>query len=81
MISRFREILKRYEDLTETCLFTLRVEYRCHCLYFIDLALREGSYYLAEETNEPDPYIWNLNNDLVLAEETLMLTLPPSRMK
>ena len=34
-------LLENYATLAEYCLFILRVEIRCHCLYYLDLVLRE----------------------------------------
>jgi hypothetical protein len=39
--SRLLSTLKKFNELSEKCLFLLRVETRCHCLYFLDFAIRE----------------------------------------
>ncbi|KAI9362487.1 hypothetical protein DFJ73DRAFT_756768 [Zopfochytrium polystomum] len=69
MTARFDAILNYYQELSETFLYTLRVELRCHAMYFLDLAMREGNYYLEDEPVEPDAYIDSLNQDLILVEE------------
>ncbi|KAJ3334079.1 hypothetical protein HDU76_011603 [Blyttiomyces sp. JEL0837] len=56
MSARFDSILNYYQELSETYLFALRVELRCHAMYYLDLALREGNYWLEDELFEPDPY-------------------------
>jgi hypothetical protein len=65
-------LLKGVKSLSDKCLFTLRVEFRCHCMYFLDLALREGDYYLtADNEIEPDDYILKLNIDLTTSQGLL----------
>ncbi|KAJ1505259.1 hypothetical protein HMI56_001223 [Coelomomyces lativittatus] len=71
------EILKSYDTLSNLCLVTLHIELRTHSIYFLDLAMREGSYYIMEDTVDPEPYILQLNNDLMLFEEIVSKTLPP----
>jgi exocyst complex component 4 len=67
------------QRLSETCLFTLRTELRVHCFYFLDLAYREGNYDFEESSNEPDPYVSNLANDLIRFEAFVAEWLPYSR--
>ncbi len=62
-----------------TCLFTLRIELRVHCFYFLDLAYREGNYSSDEVSNEPDPYVSMLASDLIRYEALLAEWLPYSR--
>ncbi|KAJ3335656.1 hypothetical protein HDU93_004770 [Gonapodya sp. JEL0774] len=38
---RFDSLLNQYQQLARTCLFALRIEFRCHSMYYLDLALRE----------------------------------------
>ena len=78
---RYQAIINDYGRLRQVSLFTLRLEFRCHTLYFLDLALREGNYFLNDDANEPDPYIWAFNADLSSAEETMQVALPPARIR
>lgn len=57
----------------------LRIELRVHCFYFLDLAYREGNYDFEEPSNEPDPYVSNLANDLIRYESIAAEWLPYSR--
>ncbi|CAG8528495.1 3438_t:CDS:10 [Paraglomus brasilianum] len=70
-----------FQQLAEQCLFTLRVEMRCHTMHYIDLATREGNYQLMEEAVEPDPYIIQLNEDLVKCDDYLSSSLPSREHK
>lgn len=46
-------------------LYTLRIELRVHCFYYLDLAYREGIYSLEDGNTEPDSYVTTLVSDLV----------------
>ncbi|KAI7857397.1 Sec8 exocyst complex component-specific domain-containing protein [Circinella umbellata] len=74
---RFDTLLTTYQQLAETCLFTLRLENRCHVIYYLEMAMQEGNYYLEDETYEPDPYIITLNQDLVEVDDCITASLPP----
>ncbi|KAI9297402.1 hypothetical protein K502DRAFT_323305 [Neoconidiobolus thromboides FSU 785] len=66
------KILNKFNKLSDLCLFTLRVEFRCHTMYYLDLAVREGTYYLNyDQTVTPDSYVTTLNSDLAIYEENL----------
>ena len=64
--------------LSETILWTLRLEVRCHCLFYIDYALREGTYEV-EDASEPDAYIIALNYDLLKLDSVFARYLPPAQ--
>ncbi|KAJ1548948.1 hypothetical protein HK405_012485 [Cladochytrium tenue] len=81
MSARFDTIINYYQELAETFLFALKMEIRCHCMYFLDLALREGNYYLEDEPSEPDPYVDALNQDLIMVEEAIDSCIPTRRVK
>ncbi|KAI9476110.1 MAG: Sec8 exocyst complex component-specific domain-containing protein [Benjaminiella poitrasii] len=74
---RFDALLTTYQQLAETCLFTLRLEGRCHTMYYLEMAIREGNYYLEDETYEPDPYVITLNSDLMELDDCINASLPP----
>ncbi|CAM0140394.1 unnamed protein product [Umbelopsis sp. WA50703] len=73
--SRFDALLVTYQQLAETCLFTLRLEARCRVMYYLDMATREGNYFLEEESFEPDPYIMTLNSNLVEIDDCITASL------
>ncbi|KAJ3411659.1 hypothetical protein HDV05_001868 [Chytridiales sp. JEL 0842] len=81
MTARFDSILNYFQELSETYLFAFRVEIRCHAMYYLDLAMREGNYMLEEEPFEPDTYVDMLNQDLVLIEESVSKALPTRRIR
>ncbi|KAG0169785.1 hypothetical protein DFQ29_009538 [Apophysomyces sp. BC1021] len=74
---RFDQLLTTYQQLAETCLFTLRLEGRCHTMYYLEMAIREGNYFLEDETFEPDPYVITLNSDLMGIDDCINASLPP----
>lgn len=75
---RFDALLTTYQQLAETCLFTLRLEGRCHTLYYLEMAIRDGNYHLEDETFEPDPYVITLNSDLMELDDCINASLPPN---
>ncbi|KAJ3085595.1 hypothetical protein HK102_014020 [Quaeritorhiza haematococci] len=81
MAMRFDALLNNYKKLSEYCLFSLHIELRCHSMYYLDLAMREGNYYLESEPLEPDPYILSLNEDLTICEEIMSTALPTRRIR
>jgi hypothetical protein len=66
---------------SDTCLLTLRIEIRCHAFFFLDLAFIEGNYELEDEPSELDPYIIELNQDMVKAEEAISSIMPLDRVR
>ncbi|RCI02454.1 hypothetical protein CU098_009274 [Rhizopus stolonifer] len=74
---RFDALLTTYQQLAETCLFTLRLEGRCHTMYYLEMAIRDGNYHLEDESFEPDPYIITLNSDLMELDDCINASLPP----
>ncbi|KAJ3075448.1 hypothetical protein HDU98_008066 [Podochytrium sp. JEL0797] len=81
MTSRFDAIINYYTELSETYLFALHVEIRCHAMYYLDLAMREGSYHLENKPHEPDLYINLLNQDLIAIQETVGIALPLRKVR
>ncbi|KND01717.1 uncharacterized protein SPPG_03510 [Spizellomyces punctatus DAOM BR117] len=81
MAQKFQAVVSDLQRLSDLCLFVLRVELRCHSMYYLDLAMREGSYYLEDDTLEPDPYIGLLNLDLSTIEEAISAVLHPRRTR
>ncbi|KAJ3252851.1 hypothetical protein HDU77_004892 [Chytriomyces hyalinus] len=81
MTGRFDSILNYYNELSETYLFALHVEIRCHAMYYLDLAMREGSYFLEHEPYEPDSYVNILNQDLIMIQETVAVALPLRKVR
>lgn len=75
---QFDTLLASYESLAQTTLFTIRLELRCHVIYFLDQTIREGSFGLTEdevEEEDLDPTIVELCKDLVSYEDLLSTTL------
>ncbi|KAI8818997.1 Sec8 exocyst complex component-specific domain-containing protein [Fimicolochytrium jonesii] len=81
MVERFKALLTNFRRLSDLCLFVLRVELRCHSMFFLDLAMREGTYDLDDDTQDPDPYIGILNTDLSTLEEVLSGVMGPKRTR
>jgi exocyst complex component 4 len=77
MEESFDQIATNFSQLIEHVLYTIRIEIRCHTIFYLDLAIREGNYNSEEENPEPDPYAGLLNNDLTLMEEMISAALPP----
>ncbi|KAI7829231.1 Sec8 exocyst complex component-specific domain-containing protein [Kickxella alabastrina] len=74
------KIVGRYTALSMQCLMVLRIEVHAHCTYYLDLATREGSYYLESDAVEPDQYIQALNADVSAIEDKMENCLPADRL-
>ncbi|TPX38723.1 hypothetical protein SeMB42_g06582 [Synchytrium endobioticum] len=81
MLQKFDPLMSNFKKLSERSLITLRLEARCHVMYYLDLAIREGNYWLDDEPVEPDPYINALNQDLTMCEEAMSSVLPIPRIR
>jgi hypothetical protein len=78
--SQFDALLASYESLAQTTLFTLRVEIRCHIIFYLDQAIKEGNFGLTEEEAEEedlDPTIVELCKNLAAFEDLLSTTIQP----
>ena len=76
MSEKVNESLRLIRGLMDECLFTLHLEIRCHVRFYLDLAIREGSYYLEDQYSDPDPYIGILNTDLSSFDEVINDSVP-----
>lgn len=75
MVTRtFDDIISSYEELASTALLTLHMEVRCRIIHSLRIALSPdlAPYLLEQEVREPDPQILNLNQELVLFDETIV---------
>lgn len=77
MTLRFQALLKTYEQLSGLILDTLRIDLRCRAVFYLEAAMRHGNYALTYEVTEPDPYIVDLNTDLVQCDDITSTSLPP----
>ncbi|KAF9447796.1 exocyst complex component sec8 [Macrolepiota fuliginosa MF-IS2] len=81
MALRFQALLKTYEQLSGLILDTLRIDLRCRAIFYLEAAMRHGNYALTYEVTEPDPYIIDLNTDLVQCDDITSTSLPPKERR
>lgn len=62
-------------------LFTLRLEIRLRTMHYLDKATRDGVYQLAEDIQEPDPSVVDLNSNLAECDEIAASTLSEGERK
>ena len=79
--SPFEPLLKAYVRLSVTILYTIRLEVRLRVMHYLDKATRDGIYQLAEDSQEPDPSIVDLNGDLAEVDEVAAGTLENSERR
>ncbi|GAA5827444.1 hypothetical protein JCM3770_005839 [Rhodotorula araucariae] len=77
----FEDLLLSYRQLANMVLFTLRLEIRLRAMHYLDKATRDGVYQLAEDIQEPDPSVVDLNSDLAECDEIAAGTLAESERK
>ncbi|KPV72247.1 uncharacterized protein RHOBADRAFT_56060 [Rhodotorula graminis WP1] len=75
MARPFEDLLTSYRQLANMVLFTLRLEIRLRAMHFLDKATRDGVYQLAEDIQEPDPSVVDLNSDLAECDDIAAGTL------
>ncbi|KTW31694.1 uncharacterized protein T551_00955 [Pneumocystis jirovecii RU7] len=64
-------ILADFKELSESILLNIRIEIRCHIIYYIEKIVRDGNYYLDQYISKPDLYLFELNTDLLEYNEQL----------
>mmetsp|Transcript_46800 Transcript_46800/g.77972 ORF Transcript_46800/g.77972 Transcript_46800/m.77972 type:complete len:524 (-) Transcript_46800:75-1646(-) len=64
----------KFRQLAKLCLFTLRLEIRCHCFYFLD-GVSKLSYKADEDGDDSERYIGHLTKDINRIHETLSMIL------
>ncbi|BGP15461.1 exocyst subunit [Rhodosporidiobolus nylandii] len=77
----FEALLKAYRQLANVVLYTLRLEIRLRTMHYLDKATRDGVYQLAEDIQEPDPSIVDLNSNLAECDEVAAGTLGEGERK
>ncbi|KAG4304321.1 hypothetical protein PORY_002296 [Pneumocystis oryctolagi] len=65
------EILVDFKELLESILLNIRIEIRCHVMYYIEKIVRDSNYYLDHHISKPDLYLFELNTDLLEYNEQL----------
>ncbi|GAA5875446.1 hypothetical protein JCM8547_004407 [Rhodosporidiobolus lusitaniae] len=81
MTRPFEALLKAYRHLASLVLFTLRLEIRLRAMHYLDKATRDGVYQLAEDIQEPDPSVVDLNSNLAECDEVAAGTLAEGERK
>ncbi|KAJ8294731.1 putative exocyst complex component sec8 [Rhodotorula toruloides] len=81
MTKPFEALLRSYRQLADMVLFTLRLEIRLRTMHYLDKATRDGVYQLAEDIQEPDPSVVDLNSNLAECDEIAASTLSEGERK
>ena len=68
---KLRTTATEFGYLAEDCVMFLRLEIRCHCLYFTVPAIRKANHTCGAAAVETDPLLLSLNKDLSNTEESL----------
>ncbi|KAA8911144.1 Sec8 exocyst complex component-specific domain-containing protein [Sphaerosporella brunnea] len=75
-VSAFDGVVKSFQELATTVLFTLHAEVRCKVIYHLDKCMVEGNYCLDNAVSTPDTNVLVLNTDLVWFDEDIASALP-----
>ncbi|CAO1630595.1 unnamed protein product [Sympodiomycopsis kandeliae] len=78
MAARYDTLPRTFQHLSNTVLFTLRMELRARVIHHLDLAILEGNYLVEESNAEPDPHIVDLNSELANLDDILIDSVKPS---
>ena len=71
---------RHFLQLSDLCLFSLRMELSVHCFFFLS-SIRAENYWLSEDPLTPEPFILDLNSDLALVEEKLSGLIVADKIK
>ena len=77
LAQRYAKVPNMYRQLKQTLLGTMRTELRTKTIYYIGLAIAEGSYVVDAVSLDPDPYIVDLNTELAACHEVYRETVLP----
>ena len=64
-LTHFDTLIKSYKQLANLVLLIIRIEIRCHVLFYLDVSLGQGNYNIEEPASEIDSCITDLNADLL----------------
>ncbi|PVV01513.1 hypothetical protein BB560_004068 [Smittium megazygosporum] len=82
--AKIKNLLSFYLNLATECLVILRIEIISHVIYYLDLATREGRYFIEPNEEEsqtaPNQYILALNADLNTIYEKMSMYLPENEL-
>lgn len=76
----FESVPRMYRTLGSTVLMTLHVEARLKTLYYLDLAVREGTFLVDPRALEPEAYVIELNAELAASHESYKETMLPEHV-
>jgi hypothetical protein len=54
---------KAYQELSFKCLFSVKIELRTRCFYYLD-SMKSSNYFCSEEATEPELFVTKWNRDL-----------------
>eukprot|EP00002_Diphylleia_rotans_P023131 TRINITY_DN4545_c0_g1_i1.p1 TRINITY_DN4545_c0_g1~~TRINITY_DN4545_c0_g1_i1.p1 ORF type:complete len:966 (+),score=184.81 TRINITY_DN4545_c0_g1_i1:51-2948(+) len=80
MFKSFEPLALKFYNLSERCLFTIRVELRCQCFYYMN-GIKSAFYVLEDEPAEPDVFVLDLSKVILLMEELMAVVLPEDKRK
>ncbi|WFD34462.1 Xaa-Pro aminopeptidase [Malassezia cuniculi] len=75
LAQRYAQVPNMYRQLARTLLGTMRTELRTKTIFYIGLAIREGSYVVDAVSLDPDPFIIDLNAELAACHEAYRETV------
>ncbi|KAL5639427.1 hypothetical protein ACGC1H_006810 [Rhizoctonia solani] len=76
MAHRFDAIMKTYDQLAELTLSTIRIDVRCRVMHYLHTGIQSENYRIDQECREPDPFVQDLNANLVACDDAINGVLP-----
>ncbi|CUA68294.1 putative exocyst complex component sec8 [Neurospora crassa OR74A] [Rhizoctonia solani] len=76
MAQRFNAIMKTYDQLAELTLSTIRIDVRCRVMHYLHTGIQLENYRIDQECREPDPFVQDLNANLVACDDAINGVLP-----
>ena len=66
--------------IADKCLFTLRLELHAHIFFYLK-EMQSSAYWCANDSTEPEPFVFELNRDLTLIDEAISKYLATPKKK
>lgn len=81
MAHRFDAIMKTYDQLAELTLSTIRIDVRCRVMHYLDSGIKSENYQIDQECTEPDPFVQDLNTNLIACDDAIVGVLPETERR
>lgn len=73
--------MKTSDQLAELTLSTIRIDARCRVMHYLDSGIKSENYRIDQECTEPDPFVQDLNTNLIACDDAIVGVLPETERR